>query len=202
MPTAFNDRRAAVLDGEDSIDRALVDRAREGDREAFAGLYLRHVASVYALALRTSGSKEVAEEVTSATFERALRSLPGFTWIGGGIRPWLLRITSVETSAWYRREQRPNTPRAQMVLRELATSGAPEPAAAFELEAPEVRDALTRLHPRYREAISLRFLSGLSADETAQAMGCSKTVLAVTLHRAVGALRRTLAVSVSKEIPS
>jgi RNA polymerase sigma factor (sigma-70 family) len=50
--------------------------------------------------------------------------------------------------------------------------------------------ALDTLRPRYQEALTLRYLSGLSAEEAAEAMGCTKPVLAVTLHRALGALRR------------
>jgi RNA polymerase sigma factor (sigma-70 family) len=52
--------------------------------------------------------------------------------------------------------------------------------------------ALATLRPRYQEALSLRYLMGLSADDAAEAMGCSKPVLAVTLHRALGALRRAV----------
>ena len=50
--------------------------------------------------------------------------------------------------------------------------------------------ALDLLRPRYQQALTLRYLSGLSADDAAEAMGCSKPVLAVTLHRALHALRR------------
>jgi RNA polymerase sigma factor (sigma-70 family) len=57
---------------------------------------------------------------------------------------------------------------------------------------PAVLSALDTLNPRYQQAISLRYLSGLSHAEAALAMGCSKPVMAVTLHRALGALRRTL----------
>lgn len=202
MRLAFDESGTRVVDDEDAIDRVLVDKAKDGDREAFAMLYRRHVASVYSFAFRTAGSKEVAEEVTSATFERALRSLAGFNWTGGGIRPWLLRIASVETSSWYRREQRSQKPRAQMILRELASEPSAPESLTFGFSAPEIHEALARVHPRYREAISLRYLSGLSVDDAAAAMGCSKTVLSVTLHRAVGALRRALAESAMREVKS
>ena len=52
--------------------------------------------------------------------------------------------------------------------------------------------ALDTLRPRYQEALTLRYLAGLSADDAAEAMGCTKPVLAVTLHRALGALRRAV----------
>ena len=55
-------------------DQQLVERALS-DRSAFAELYRRHVEPVYSFAYRRSGSREVAEEATSATFEKALRSI-------------------------------------------------------------------------------------------------------------------------------
>jgi RNA polymerase sigma factor (sigma-70 family) len=56
-----------------------------------------------------------------------------------------------------------------------------------------VRGALADLRPRYQQAITLRYLAGLTQAEAAEAMGCSLAVMAVVLHRALNALRRALA---------
>jgi RNA polymerase sigma factor (sigma-70 family) len=103
-------------------DESLVRRARV-DPDAFALLFRRHAHAVHGFAYRRSGSREVAEEVTAATFERAWRALPSFTWRGGGLEPWLFRIAAGELAGWYRRERRHHTPRAQLVLREMAGNG-------------------------------------------------------------------------------
>ena len=59
----------------DPIDeRLLVDRARS-DPDAFAQLYRSHAGRVHAMAWRRLGSREAAEDVTSATFERAWRAM-------------------------------------------------------------------------------------------------------------------------------
>jgi len=52
--------------------------------------------------------------------------------------------------------------------------------------------AMETLQPRYQQALTLRYLGGMSADDAAEAMGCTNSVLAVTLHRALGALRRAM----------
>ena len=52
---------------------------------------------------------------------------------------------------------------------------------------------MDRLTPRYQQALSLRYLAGLSPDEAAAAMGTSKATMAVVVHRATRALRRALA---------
>jgi RNA polymerase sigma factor (sigma-70 family) len=170
-------------------DESLVRRARV-DPDAFALLFRRHAHAVHGFAYRRSGSREVAEEVTAATFERAWRALPTFTWRGGGLEPWLFRIAAGELAGWYRRERRHHTPRAQLVLREMAENHTTDDGGPEGDEA--VRAALGRLRPRYQQALTLKYFSGLSAEEAAAAMSCSKPTFAVTVHRALRALRSAL----------
>ena len=172
--------------------RSLVERARS-EPEAFGALYRRYVGRIHAFAYRRSGCVEVAEEITSATFEQALVRLPAFRWRGGGFEPWLYRIAATETAVYSRRARRPEGRRAQLALRELAQAAElPSDAddAVDTLRTELVLAALTRLRPRYQEAVSLRYLAGLSHEEAATAAGCTKPVFAVTLHRALAALRR------------
>ena len=173
--------------GSGDEDEALVRRARH-DPDAFALLFRRHWDSIYGFAYRRSGSREVAEEVTASTFERAWRALPTFTWKGGGLRPWLFKIAASELAGWYRRERRHHTPRAQLAMRELAGARIVETAEADDA----VRAALGRLRPRYQQALTLRFFACLSAEEAAAAMSCSRPTYAVTVHRALRALRLAL----------
>ena len=179
--------------GHDLDDRDLVERARTSSDD-FAVLYRRHVDAIHRYAYRVSGSREVAEEVTSATFERAWRALPDFEWRGGGFEPWLFAISSAEIAGFYRREQRSSRPRAQMALRELALGHGEEidDPARIEERMRVVRKAMATLRPRYQEAISLRFLSGLSHQQAAKAMECSAPAMAVVVHRALKALRRAI----------
>lgn len=180
-------------------DRVLVERASEGDAAAVTALYRRYVDRIYRFAYRRMGTHHRAEEVTAATFERALRGLPDFVWQGGGFEPWLFRIAANECAAWFRREQRASRPRARMAMvayaadETVADAGERIEAAFDAAEVAALRRALGTLNPRYQEVISLRYLSELSTEEAAAAMGCSKAVLSVTLHRAVSALHRAIA---------
>lgn len=179
-------------------ERALALRART-DSDAFTFLYRRYVGAIHAFAYRRSGSRQIAEDVTAATFERAWRAMPTFEWKGSGFEPWLYRIAARELAAWYRSEGRAHRPRAQLGLRALAPqaqsadfdSDDDRERTAEELAA--MRAALPHLAPRYEEAVTLRFLSGLSNEQAAEAMNCSRAVMAVTLHRALAALRKQMA---------
>lgn len=177
-------------------EAALVERARH-DRTAFGELYRTHVAAVYAYAYRLTGSRQLAEDITSATFERALRFLPTYRWQPGGIRPWLLRIAANEANDWFRRQARQQRPASRWAMQVLSEAGAdPSAEEALGLDGPAGREALRRalaaLPAPAREVIGLRYLAGLDAEQAAAALGCSRAALAVRLHRALGALRRAV----------
>jgi RNA polymerase sigma-70 factor (ECF subfamily) len=178
----------------DTFDEpALVLLARH-DSTAFGMLYRRYVERIYAFAYRRTWTPEAAEDITAATFERALRHLDGFDTDGAGFGPWLFRIAANELVDHYRREGRPRSDRGQRGLHVLADDAVEDDLDPIERD-DEVRqmiEALDTLRPRYQRALTLRYLAGLSADEAADAMGCSKPVLAVTLHRALGALRKAV----------
>src|SRR5262245_13724716 len=171
-------------------DEHLVERARS-DPDAFAELYRRYVNRVHAFVYRRSRSSELADEITSATFERALRALPTFRWREGGFQAWIYRIAANELATHYRRAQRQQSERGQKAARQLHDDGITEqPLEDDDTEL--VPQALGRLNERYQRAITLRYLAGLSPDDAAHAMGLSKATLAVVLHRAIGALRKSM----------
>lgn len=173
----------------DDDERTLVERART-DPQAFDVLYRRYVGRIHGFAFRRSGSRQVAEDVTATTFERAFAALPSFTWRGGGFAPWLFRIASTELVNHYRREARDVRPRAQLGLRALNPPEATDGPDPDDLAA--VRAALAALSPRHQQAIELRYFADLSHTEAAQVMELSKSTMAVTLHRALAALRKAL----------
>ena len=172
---------------------SLVERART-DRDAFAELYRLYLPRIYSFAYRRCGSKPLAEDVTAATFEEALRSLPSFVAKGGGFGPWLFRIAANEVIDHYRADERARGRKGHRALTLLATpaGGDEDPLAEAGEDHGLLLAALATINPRYQRAISLRYFSGLSHAEAAEAMGTTKPVMAVTLHRALRALRRAL----------
>jgi RNA polymerase sigma-70 factor (ECF subfamily) len=174
-------------------ERRLVELART-DPEAFAELYRRYVARVHAFAYRRCGATDVAEDITSASFERALRNLGSFEWRPSGFGPWLFRIAANELTDHHRRRARDTSDRARLAARALLPDAQADPADEIGRRdtAAAVLAAMDRLNPRYQEALSLRYLSGLSPAEAAAAMGTSRGNMAVLLFRATRALRRVM----------
>lgn len=185
----------AGADGDPEHERRLVDRARSGDPDAFATLYRLYLPRIYSFAFRRSHSREVAEDVCAATFERAFRQLERFEWRGGGFGAWLFRIASNEIADHYRRKQRAQGERGQLAMGALHHESSIDDVEHVESNDEPTRrlvSAISTLNPRYQQAISLRYLAGLSHEEAAEAMGTSKPVMAVTLTRAMKALKKAM----------
>lgn len=174
-------------------ERALVERARS-DADAFAELYRRYVDRVHDFAYRRAGSREVAEDVTAATFEKALRSLHRFRWRSGGFAPWIFRIAANELADHFRRQGRRRGDRARRAADRLHDTIAVDYLDAIDAadESEGVRAALGDLNPRYQRALTLRYLADLEHAEAARAMGVSPSLMAVLVHRATTALRKAV----------
>ena len=63
---------------------------------------------------------------------------------------------------------------------------------SFEARDDAVTKAVMKLKPRFREAVLLRWYQGLSADETAQALGISRSAAYERLSKAQAILKREL----------
>ncbi|HUV11662.1 MAG TPA: RNA polymerase sigma factor [Acidimicrobiia bacterium] len=174
-------------------ERELVDRART-DPEAFALLYRQHLPSIHAFLYRRTGSVPLAEDLSAATFEKALRSLASFSSKRGAFGAWVHRIAANELIDHQRRSRREQSDAARSAMyqasdrRELGPGESP--AADDDLS--DLRAAMDELPERYRSVLSLRYFSDLDHDGAAEASGLAKPHFAVVLHRAKGALRREL----------
>jgi RNA polymerase sigma-70 factor (ECF subfamily) len=181
-------------DGTPFDERQLVEAART-DPEAFATLYRRYLPKIHAFAYRRTRSQHVAEDVCSATFERAFRQLDRFEWRGGGFGAWLFRIAANEIADHWRRNHRPESDRGQTAYQWLYSASTVDDVDRVEDGDEATRLLLAALYTikdRYQQAISLRYLSELSHEEAADVMGITKPVMAVTLSRALRALKKAM----------
>ena len=170
----------------DNDDESLVRQA-QCDSLAFASLYDRYVDRIYAYVLRCTNDHAVAQDVTSATFEKALLHLRRYRWQGQSFCAWLYRIAHNETIAIHRK---------QKILAPLWLWRPDEVSAEQEIESRqkvnELQEVLDFLPDSDREILILRFYEDLSNAEIATIMGCSVHTLYVRTHRALNRLRKEL----------
>jgi RNA polymerase sigma-70 factor (ECF subfamily) len=149
---------------------ALVELARSGDKEAFGLLYDHYHASVHRFLYYRTRSQTLAEDLTSETFFRALRSMNNFRWQGKDFGAWLMTIArNLTTDHFKAGRTRLEMSTEDMTPHDDATEG-PENAVIAGLTNEVLLKALTELPTEQRECLIMRFLQGLSIAETALAL--------------------------------
>ena len=149
---------------------ALVELARQGDKEAFGLLYDHYQASVYRFLYYRTRSQALAEDLTSETFFRALRSMNNFRWQGKDFGAWLMTIArNLTTDHFKAGRTRLEMTTEDMTPHDDATDG-PEDEVIAGLTNEVLLTALTELPTEQRECLIMRFLQGMSIAETAKAL--------------------------------
>ncbi|HVV30474.1 MAG TPA: sigma-70 family RNA polymerase sigma factor, partial [Mycobacteriales bacterium] len=153
---------------------ALVERAQAGDAEAFGEIYDRYVNLIYRYVYYRVGSQQLAEDLTSETFLRALRRLGSFTWQGRDVGAWFVTIARNLIADHYKSSRY----RLEIATSDLLAAAGdkpgvstPESEVLSHLTNEALLGAVRQLGPEQQECIVLRFLQGLSVSETALAMG-------------------------------
>lgn len=174
----------------------LVARCQQGERAAQRLLYLQHVQSVNALAVRLLGRSAEAEDVVQDTFVTAFTRIHQLRE-GALFRAWLLRIAVREVHRRFRRQRllaalglgRRAASEPDASLEQLAAPGLPAEARA---ELRLLDRVLTRLPARERVAWMLRHIEGLELTEVASACDTSLATIKRWLTRAEQQVQRHL----------
>ncbi|MFD7653016.1 sigma-70 family RNA polymerase sigma factor [Actinosynnema sp. NPDC059797] len=170
----------------------LVRAAQDGDTDAFGALYDRYVDVVYRYVLFRVGDRTLAEDVTSETFLRALRSIRSISYQGRDVGAWFVTIArnivfDHVKSSRYRLE----VTTAELTDNREVTDG-PEDEVLTGATNAELLRCVGQLGDDQRECITLRFIQGLSVAETAARMGRNEGAIKALQHRAVRRLAQLL----------
>jgi RNA polymerase sigma-70 factor (ECF subfamily) len=174
----FGDADLATSSEESEEDRsrliALVELARGGDADAFGLLYDHYQGSVYRFLFYRTRSSTLAEDLTSETFFRALRSMQSFRWQGKDFGAWLMTIArNLATDHFKAGRTRLELTTEDMGLHDDATEG-PETSVLASLTNEILLKALTELPAEQKDCLIMRFLQGMSIAETAEVLGRSE----------------------------
>jgi len=178
--------------GRDPLDdHELVLGAKRGDRDAFKTLFERYHRRAYALALGVVRHPDDALDVVQEAFIKAHRYLDKFE-VNAGFYTWLYRIVMNLAIDHLRKHRRENP--VELDETRLETDGdepllprilGGNPGRALHDKQLRARIdlALDELSDNHRSVLVMRELEGLSYEEMAQAMGCSKgTIMSRLFH--------------------
>ena len=168
----------------------VIDRARNGDRAAFAELYDTHVDSVYRYVLYRVREPSDAEDITADVFTRAFANIHRYRWQGKSFLAWLYTIARNAVTDRRRRE-RPTVELDNAYG--LAEDGPTAHEQAVHGEAVDaLRGAVRHLTSEQQEVLVLRFVENRSSREVAKLLGKNEGAIRALQFRALGRLRKLM----------
>ena len=183
MDTEVARARTGTVAPNDGVPTALTETPAD-----FAFLYETCRLSVYRFLRSRTRSDDEAADLTASAFERALRSFPSYDARQPAL-PWVLRIArNVAIDAARRR--RPVASLDDAARQEMpAESDSPEAQYLDAERDAELRDLVYALPDPARDAVALRYGSGLSTREIGTVIGKSEGATQKLIQRALTALR-------------
>jgi RNA polymerase sigma-70 factor (ECF subfamily) len=176
-------------------DQELLNRALDGDEEAFTALYRQRQGPVYRFALQMTGSAGTAEDVTQEVFIVLLKQGRRFDPARGNLGSFLFGIAR------------------NMVLRRVEKNRAMEPVAedfAGDVDLlgdltqretiEQVRRAVLSLPASYREAVVLCDLQDVSYQDAAVALDCPVGTVRSRLNRGRALLAQKLGAEAARSM--
>ena len=167
--------------------RALVERARGGDHDAFTTLLDVRLARLDAAARLILRDPELARDAVQEALIRAWRDLPGLR-DPDRLDAWLHRLTVNACLDLVRRRRR------RVIEVELSPLDMPHAADASASLADRqlLDDALARLDPGHRAVVALHYLLGMTLPEVATSLHIPLGTAKSRLHYALAAMRTTV----------
>jgi RNA polymerase sigma-70 factor (ECF subfamily) len=181
-----------MMVAEQLIDGRVIEACRQGDRAAFQLLFETYKDKVFSIAVYSSGGdRAVADDVTQQIFLKLFTAIRQFRG-ESEFTTWLYRLV-VNACHDEKRRRRRLLPWGETVAMRNPSHKKPQEKQYARLEVAEaVREAIGELKPKFRLPILLKYIEGLSYEEIASVMGCSKGTVASRLNRGHSQLAKRL----------
>jgi len=174
-------------------EKYLIERAKK-DPEIFGKLYDEYYPRIFGYILKRTANLEVAQDITSETFLKALRNIWKFRWQNISLSSWLYRIASNEVANFFRKKK----------YKTISLQETREPVSNYDLlaetiEAQEelkrhkdfldLQEKILKLPIKYQEVIVLRFLEKKQVKEIGEILSRKEGTVKSLLHRGLEKLR-------------
>ena len=174
-------------------EKELVKKAQK-DPEVFVKFYDQYYSRIFGYVLKRIANFEIAQDITSETFFKALKKLWQFRWRNISFSAWLYRIANNEIANYYRKNKH----------KPVSLEKIPEPIAVCNpsteiIEAEEelkkhqdflrIQEKISKFPIKYQEVIALRFFEKKKIKEIAEILGKKEGTIKSLLHRGLEKLK-------------
>jgi len=193
-----------------SNEKELVKKAQK-EPEAFAKLYDKYYLQIFGYILKRVADLEVAQDITSETFFKALKNLWKFRWKNISISSWLYRIANNEIANYFRKNKRYSVSLDEVLEKDFYSASKflvqGEPVALHNPETEfieaqeklkkhqdflEIQEKISQLPIKYQEVITLRFFEKKKIKEIAEILGKKEGTIKSLLHRGLEKLKNLI----------
>ena len=186
---------AKRLQGNKPTEAEAIERAKQGDAEAFELLYSLHKRRVYSLCLRMTGNPASAEDLTQEAFLQLFRKISTFRG-ESAFSTWLHRMSVNVVLMQLRKKNLPVVPLDDSGDGDEESPrkepGGPDERLAGSIDRLQLQRAVDELPPGYRTIFVLHDVEGYEHNEIAGMIGCSIGNSKSQLHKARLKLRELL----------
>jgi len=164
------------------MDAAVIERARNGDDEAFVAIYEHFSPQIHRYVYRLVGNQEMADDITQETFLKAFQSIHGIAQ-DSNLGAWLYRIAS---NACFDVLRRRKLITWMPILEETDKSDefTSDDFTPQVIESQLVRRALVEMPPALSVCLVLRSVEGFSCEEISEILKIPKGTVFSRLARA------------------
>jgi RNA polymerase sigma-70 factor (ECF subfamily) len=172
--------------------------ASKDNPDAFQFLFNAHYDLIYSFAYRRTLNRALAQDISAATFMKALENIHRFVCKGIPFSAWLYRIAVNEINLYYRKRKRFIPLTAERALHLTHENRTDQHILQQEEDEEKIRrfrkihQAIASLKPIYQDAITLRYFEGKSIREIAEILELSENTVKTHIHRGLQHLRTLL----------
>ena len=189
---------ARKLQSDRLSEAEAIERAKQGDAEAFESLYRLHKRRVYSLCLRMTANTASAEDLTQEAFLQLFRKIATFRG-ESAFSTWLHRMAVNVVLMQLRKKGLAVVPLEETIETEEKSHkkepGAEDVRLAGSIDRLQLEHAVENLPPGYRAVFLLHDVEGYEHNEIARIVGCSIGNSKSQLHKARMKLRELLKAS-------
>ncbi len=191
MPEEATSAAARPVRDSTDQDRRLVERARQGDREALEELYLIHFDRIYSYLHMSVGNRHDAEDLTTQTFLKMLESIKSFRWQSAPFSAWLFRIAHNLAMDHFRATRRWQ-PEEEVPEPTGETESSAEAVALQSIGRQGMLELIEVLSQEQKQVLTLKFVFNLPNAEVATILEKTEGAIKSLQHRALVSLQKQI----------
>jgi RNA polymerase sigma-70 factor, ECF subfamily len=176
-------------------ERDLIERAKYS-KDAFGELYDMHYEIVLGYTFRRTADIEIAKDITSAVFFKALENVKGYQWKGIPFAHWLYRIANHEIVNQYDRRKCEIGQSQRLSHNSETLNSQNGQASQTKIETDEeyydLQRCIAKMASKYQEVIALKYFEDKETREIAIILGKPEGTIKSLLHRAIEQLRKMM----------